>query len=73
MTAKFVVREYVLPHICVQVSGCDPESVSRLQPYLMWDGRLEPRFLTRGLCEPWPDRGDVQEAQVLEQNAPTEA
>ena len=39
----------------------------------MWDGRLEPRFLTRSLCEPRPDRGNVQEAQVLEQNAPAKA
>ena len=44
-----------------------------LEPYLMWNGHLEPRFLTWSLCEPRPDEGDVQETQVLEQNAPAEA
>jgi len=39
----------------------------------MWDGRLKPRFLPRSLREPRPDYGDVQDAQVLEQNAPAEA
>lgn len=49
------------------------ERVSRLESYLMWDGRLEPCFLTRSLCKPRPDRGNVQEAQILEQHAPAEA
>ena len=39
----------------------------------MWDGRLEPRFLPGSLCEPWPDCRDVQDAQILEQNASAEA
>ena len=45
----------------------------RLGPYLMWDGRLEPRFLPGSLREPRPDNRDVQDAQVLEQNTPAEA
>ena len=65
-------RIHVTPHLCPG-KRLRLGSVSRFEPYLMWDGHLEPRFLTRGLCEPWPDRGNVQDAQVLEQNAPAKA
>ena len=54
-------RIHVTPHLCPG-KRLRFESVSGLEPYLMWDGRLEPRFLTRSLCEPRPDRGNVQEA-----------
>lgn len=39
----------------------------------MRDGCLEPRFLPGSLRKPRPDYRDVQDAQVLEQNAPAEA
>lgn len=39
----------------------------------MRDGRLKPRFLSGSLCEPRPNNGDIQDAQVLEQNASTKA
>lgn len=40
--------------------------------YLMGDSGLQPRFFTRCLCKAWPDQRDVQDAQVLEQNAAAE-
>ena len=39
----------------------------------MWDSRLEPRLFPRSLREPWPDDRNIQEAQVLKEDASTEA
>ena len=39
----------------------------------MRNGCLEPRFLPGSLRKPWPDYRDVQDTQVLEQNAAAEA
>ena len=39
----------------------------------MWDSRLKPCLLPRGLGEPRPNRGNVQDAQVLEQHTATPA
>ena len=39
----------------------------------MGDRGLKPRLFPRSLGEPRPDCRNVQDAQVLEQNAPTEA
>ena len=58
MTAKFVINEYTLPHICVHLA-VEVESVLGLGIYLMWDGRLEPSFLSGSLREPRPDCRDV--------------
>lgn len=38
----------------------------------MWDGRLKPGFLSRSLRKPGPYCCDVQDAQVLKQDAPAE-
>ena len=42
-------------------------------PHLVWDSRLKPCLLPRSLREPRPNRGNVQNAQVLEKNRATPA
>ena len=48
------------------------DSDCELGSYLMRDRGLKPRLFPRSLGEPRPDGGNVQDAQVLEQNAPAE-
>lgn len=80
------IIEYINPgsfisclHILMKVFGSRTdcrkvcEQGVHISPHLVWNCRLKERFFSRGLCEPRPDGGDVEKAQVLEENTSAEA
>lgn len=73
MTAKLVLSEYTLAHICIiiRIQVLGRRELKRT--YLMWNGSLEPRFFPGSLREPRPNCCDVKDAQVLKEDTSAEA